>query len=456
MDQPQKHWIQAILGEDPYAALPAFYDVASWSNPLLMGVGALWTGDQLNPRATKVTGPEGGVVNPSKALSYVYPLDSEAAARLTFDLLNRSVPVRRDMTSGVVSLPAVSAPKDLAGLARSLDVTVSGSRSPAQGTVLRRPDVGILSEPKDYIAGTGTGEARYVVQQRWGLSPTTVSTDDINTNAAAFTGRHILVVPGGLGRTANINDAGLANLRAWVAAGGIWVAAGYYGLFEAQRAGLTTAAPRRPQSFTNFGTSYRINVDTTDPVGLGRPSEDFAFNDGFLLTAPSTTGANVATYPAGNTFWHNGYALGEDELKGTAAVVDEISGKGRAVLFSFDPFFRGYVESSMQMAANALLIPPATGTAPVRSGHTAASAVQPAGAGAFARPFSIVVKAADRDRTLAVVNRYTTAVTVDNGAGNVGVRIANPDMLSIEEHPFLRRVITDLAAAGIVPIVVGG
>ena len=61
MDQPQKHWIQATLGEDPYVPFPYFYDVSSWSNPLLMGVPTLYTGDRVRPSAERVRGLEGGV-----------------------------------------------------------------------------------------------------------------------------------------------------------------------------------------------------------------------------------------------------------------------------------------------------------------------------------------------------------------------------------------------------------
>ena len=34
MAQPQKHWIQAILGEDPFIPFPYFYDVVTWSYSL--------------------------------------------------------------------------------------------------------------------------------------------------------------------------------------------------------------------------------------------------------------------------------------------------------------------------------------------------------------------------------------------------------------------------------------
>ena len=38
MAQGQKHWIQAILGEDPYLPYPYNYDVTQWSYPLTRGI----------------------------------------------------------------------------------------------------------------------------------------------------------------------------------------------------------------------------------------------------------------------------------------------------------------------------------------------------------------------------------------------------------------------------------
>ena len=38
MAQPLKHWIQAVMGEDPFQPLEFFYDVAQWSYPLHRGL----------------------------------------------------------------------------------------------------------------------------------------------------------------------------------------------------------------------------------------------------------------------------------------------------------------------------------------------------------------------------------------------------------------------------------
>ena len=100
MDQPQKHWIQATLGEDPYVPFPYFYDVSSWSNPLLMGIDTIYTGDARaarGPSGSQRT--EGGRTGaaPSNG-SYTYRQDSAAAAQLTFQLLGRGVRAVRDDT----------------------------------------------------------------------------------------------------------------------------------------------------------------------------------------------------------------------------------------------------------------------------------------------------------------------------------------------------------------------
>ena len=51
MAQAQKHWIQAMLGEDSYVPFPYFYDVTAWSLPLLSDVHGGYSGEELEPEA---------------------------------------------------------------------------------------------------------------------------------------------------------------------------------------------------------------------------------------------------------------------------------------------------------------------------------------------------------------------------------------------------------------------
>jgi hypothetical protein len=455
MGQPQKHWIQATLGEDPYVPFPYFYDVSSWSNPLLMGIDTLYTGDAVRPRAALVKRIEGGVAWPApRHGSYAYRLDSAAAARLTFRLLGQGVPVARDGVRAAIPAAAVTPAVDR--LARSLGVTLVPSRRPAAGTALRRPDVGLFRGTGISTTSGSYGEARYVLGDRWGLGLTPVTTADINDNTAAFTGRTVLLVPDGSDATGGLTATGQANLRAWIARGNTYVGLRNEGTRLARAAGLTsTTELPKPDDYLVIGSHFRVDVDGRSPIALGRPAEDFEFNNDDPILSPSTTGVNVLRYPAGDTFWHNGYTENEQILSGTAAVVDEPAGAGRAVLFAFNPLFRAYNESGMQLVANALLAPRPAASAslsapPVDPARAAAAArPAPANLGGEWRPARIRVAAADLARARRLVERYTTAATASTAGDSGYLTIPNPDGLAFDEHPFLRDLVGDLRAAGI-------
>ncbi|GAA0359501.1 M14 family metallopeptidase [Microbispora corallina] len=461
MDQPQKHWIQALLGEDPYVPFPYFYDVSSWSNPLLMGVDTVYTGDALQPKAELVKDGDGGVTGPApRGGSYSYPMDSAAASELTFRLLGMGVPVTRDLTTGVVSLPASAVGLDaLDRLANSSGVTVEGAARPAAGTALRTPDVGLFAGTGISTTSGSYGEARYVLGARWGLTLTPVTAADVNGNTPAFTRRTVLVVPDGSSATGGLDAQGLANLKAWVAAGGTYVGLRNEGTRVARAAGLTSTTEKaKPTGYQVIGSHFRVDVAAGSPIGLGRPAEDFQFNNGDPILNPSTTGVNVLTYPADGTFWSNGYTVGADALKGTTALVDEPAGAGHAVLFAYNPLFRAYNENGIHLVANALLAPAqqapqqrAAAPTPGADARRAAAekAPEPDDLGGEWRPITIQVADADLARAQAVVAKYTGTARTASAGGSSYITIPNPQGLAADEHPFLRDLISDLRETGV-------
>ncbi|MEU5725219.1 M14 family zinc carboxypeptidase [Micromonospora sp. NPDC047738] len=462
MDQPQKHWIQGIMGEDPYVPFPYFYDVSSWSNPLLMGVNALYTGDDVRPPAQLVRQISGGKPFAAGAKgSYAYPLDSAAAAELTFRLLGQGVPLVRDLETSVVGFPAKSLTPEIDQLARSLGVTLNPHDAAASGTAVDLPDVGLFQGTGISTTSGSHGEARYVLGKRWGLDLKPVTTADINDNTPAFTERTVLLVPDGSSATGGLTAAGQANLRNWVAQGHTYLGLRNEGTRMARAAGLTSTTEKtKPADYRMIGSHLRVDVDGSSPVALGRPAEDFEFNNSDSILTPSTTGTNVLTYPSDDTFWANGYTVRADALKGTVALVDEPTGAGRAVLFAFNPLFRAYNENGLHLVANTLLYPAGAGAAPSRAALSRTTGVDPARAAAAAapvaenlggewRPITVEVAAGDRDRAEAVVARYTDTARVSVVNGSAYLVIPNRDGLLADEHPYLRELVNALRDAQI-------
>ncbi|MFI1989012.1 M14 family zinc carboxypeptidase [Actinoplanes sp. NPDC020271] len=451
MAQPQKHWIQATLGEDPYVPFPYFYDVSSWSNPLLMGIDAMYTGDAVRPKADLVRRIEGGKsATARRSGSYTYALDSAAAAQLTFRLLGQGVAAVRD--GGLVRLPATAVTPAVDRLARSLGVTLSVSRKSSSGTALSRPDVGLFRGTGVSTTAGSYGEARYVLGQKWGLNLTPITTADINDNTPAFTGRTVLMVPDGSSATGGLTTTGQANLRNWIAQGHTYIGLRNEGTRVARAAGLTSTTEKaKPADYLVIGSHLRVDVDTTSPVAAGRPAEDFQFNNGDPILTPSSTGTNVVTYPGDDTFWHNGYTVQADTLKGTSVVVDEPAGAGHAVLFAFNPLFRAYNENGLELVANALLNPAGTQSAQRTLGPDparAAAAAQPIppNLGGEWRPARIEVAVTDLARTQAVVSRFTATATSAIAGDSAYLTIPNPDGLPADEHPYLRDLVSALTA----------
>ena len=105
--------------------------------------------------------------------------------------------------------------------------------------------------------------------------------------------------------------------------------------------------------------------------GVGRFAWAFYEYDR-VMRAPDPAAVAVAFPPAGSEdFAVSGFERGaEQELGGTAAVLDERVGSGRSVVFSFEPNFRAFTDGTQRMLRNAVLGPagPASaGTAAERS-----------------------------------------------------------------------------------------
>jgi hypothetical protein len=97
------------------------------------------------------------------------------------------------------------------------------------------------------------------------------------------------------------------------------------------------------------GSILRIELDTSHPIANRMPKESIAWAEDSPVfevveaknsTVPATAVKIVARYPANQNPLLSGWLLGEDRIKGKAALVEVTFGKGRIILFGFRPQYR--------------------------------------------------------------------------------------------------------------------
>ncbi|MFL5843791.1 MAG: M14 family zinc carboxypeptidase [Solirubrobacteraceae bacterium] len=442
MAQAGKHWVQGLLGEDPYVPFPYFYDVSGWSNPLLMGLrGGLLTAPL--PAGTALD-PITAAPAPAAAPAYAFAGGAEGATELAFALLDGGVTVTRTPDGGFA---ATGDDAVIAAAAHQRHVALAPLSAMPGGAALRRPAVAML---QDVSGDSPAGWMQWLLETRYGLGVGLVGGEDIAGGALA--GKDVLVIPGGAVSVGELSSPALATLQAWVRAGGTLVGARGRGVSIAQAAGLTAVTvPPSPALLQIPGVVMRVALDPSDPVAAGEDTESYVFNDSDPLLAANGTHV-VVRYPQGARFFTSGHASGTTSLEGTPAATDEVAGSGRVVLFAFDPVFRGYVEATDRLLGNALLAPRPLGAAT----RSAPRAIEPGALVPLSghRDTTIQVAAGDEAALLAATRAagVPAGFTIDRDLTTVTLRLANPQGLDAEQRPWTRRLPAALAAAGVVPL----
>ena len=98
MEQPLKHWIQAVLGEDPYQPLNFFYDVAQWSYSLQRGQSGngILIAQPAGVPMTEIADPAWGSAPAAGSAVYAFDTDSmQSGSPSSTELLDAGVKVSR-------------------------------------------------------------------------------------------------------------------------------------------------------------------------------------------------------------------------------------------------------------------------------------------------------------------------------------------------------------------------
>lgn len=361
---------------------------------------------------------------------------------------------------------------DVSGWSNPLLLNLSGGRS---GSVLfpaaelagpvaapappplptRPPRVAVYQISSGTSGFESTGWLRYLLEQEWHLPYQRVTAAQIA--AGALSGFDVLLVPNGVSTTGSnaLGPSGRKALLDWVNAGGEYI--GWRGGIDlAARLGLTTARIAEPHSDI-AGTLIRVAVDPASPLAAGVGPFNWVFYDYDLVMTASSPAHVAARFPAygSEDFFVSGFARGESELGGTAAVVDEPVGTGRVVLFSTDPNYRAWTVGMQKMLRNAVLGGDDFGGAAARAGSQTRTGAERAAKDTAAKvaalesPLRLSVDPLSVDATRTVLARYGATYTLRTSGTKATFLIANPAGLTGDEHPYASALPHDLAAAGV-------
>ena len=333
MAQGQKHWIQAILGENPYIPYPYYYDVVTWSYGMqrgLAGDGYLVDQGSLPTDMTLVEAPDLGGVQTGASPVYAFNTDSMQGLGLVADLLDQGVNVFRSTegftaagrrfftgTAMVAAASLDAAQVDLSARAKTRQTPVYGlPEYPVARQQLTRPRIGVYTgaatipnnplyaNAPNVTANTAPGHcsnggntafcvALYTLRVKDKMPAATVvpvTTAQIAAGELASGGFTALINP----TTAIANVPANATtgapalpladqVKAWVNAGGRFVGIGVNGAISARNSGLSNvstdafrtsatnpaAVAALPPNLRTPGSTYDATFDTSNPVAWG-------------------------------------------------------------------------------------------------------------------------------------------------------------------------------------------
>jgi hypothetical protein len=164
-----------------------------------------------------------------------------------------------------------------------------------------------------------------------------------------------------------IGDAGVRHLKEFIQAGGTVITLGNAAQFAIEQLGVpaeNVVAGLNADAFFCPGSLLKIQVDTRHPIGFGMPDEAdamFINNGGYVAKASfsNMTPTVVARYPQ-EPLLRSGWIIGDEKLRGTAAVLDVGVGRGRVIMHTFRVQSRAQTWGTYKLLFNSILYGPAS------------------------------------------------------------------------------------------------
>ncbi len=160
--------------------------------------------------------------------------------------------------------------------------------------------------------------------------------------------------------TGGLGAEGVKSLREFVESGGTLITFNRASRFAISEFNLPVRDVTENLKRTEFycpGSILRTELDTAHPLAANMPRDSIAWfeNSPAFEVAPDAANVRIiARYPNNKGALLSGYLLGEQTLRGRAALIEVRIGKGRIILFGFRPQYRGQSLATYPLLFNAL------------------------------------------------------------------------------------------------------
>ncbi|MEM1041386.1 MAG: M14 family zinc carboxypeptidase [Bacteroidota bacterium] len=393
MDQPQARLVKAAFERVTSFEDSLFYDVSTWTLPLAYGLRYAEL-DRL-PGSDGALASSLGQSNPPTLgraeVAYVIPWEMTLAPRVLARLQEVRIRVRMAVEPlglgqaygfgrGALVIPVEQADVDPETVHQTLqdmavyhgvDVTLLGSGLTPDGPDLGSRSMSVLEMPRvALLSGEGTdvynvGQVWHLLSQRAGLPVSLLDRDEVS---GADLSRYNVIIATGFFR--GLDGAAEESLKSWVQRGGTLVAteqaaawAARNGLGAWTRREASEDSVVRPYAEVDAargaqvvgGAIVEVALDETHPLAFGHPERVAVFkNNALAFDLPDAPGSSVAAYTAGPLV--SGYVSDENlaRFAGGSAITAQRLGRGRVVLFDFDPAFRGFWWGTQGLLLNAV------------------------------------------------------------------------------------------------------
>jgi hypothetical protein len=397
-DQPNYLMVRTVFEKQISYSDSTFYDASTWCLPLAYGIpyAELKTIPALGSALRAVTVPSTPVAKSN--YSYVFKITDYNAHKAIWHLQKggallqtafRPFSMVIDGTLQQFGYGSISIPVHLQRIPTDSLYTLVQQAAQATGIrihavssgynaggidlgsnylrTLKKPEAAMLVGTG--VAATEAGEVWHLLDERIGMPISKL--DLINFGRTSLDRYNVLVMVSG--NYDLLDKAAADKIKAWVQNGGTLITlktasewAIRNGLSHEKLASDSSRsitarfnydeAPEREGAKSLGGSIFRVDLDTTHPIGFGYTQRSIAvYRNNLTTLQPSANPySTVAQYTADPLIAGYVHPSSLKKVRNTAAIVVSSEGKGRVILFSDNPNFRGTWYGTNKLFLNAL------------------------------------------------------------------------------------------------------